>query len=144
MPRRASRIQDPGVLEILEEALARGSLPFPDAFRALRAKYGLTQAQFAKLTGVSLKVIKGVENAEGNATLKSLSRIAGFSGLQVRIVKPGAVVRIVSAAEVEQAQARRRHARLRALSRGDTTLERERKRNALRGSDFKIEPGKMT
>ena len=139
MTKRAPRIADPVLTEVLREALEKGALKLPDACRYMRARGGLTQAQFAARIGVATKVVKALESGKGDPTLESLSRIASSMGLQVGFIRSQAAVRLDGMREHVEREAQARGEELRALKRGRTTLKKRHKTTALRGSDFTIE-----
>lgn len=139
MARRAPRIDDPDLVAALEKALHRGALSLPDACRSMRARDGLTQAQFAARVGVATKVVKELEGGKGSPTLDALNRIAAFFGLQLTFLRPSTVVKLGTAGEYIQRRQKARRAELRALSQGKSSLKKQHARNALRGSDFTID-----
>lgn len=48
-----------------------------------RAILGLTQQDLSDYTGLSLRIIKSVENEQGNPSLDTLERIADILGLEL-------------------------------------------------------------
>lgn len=139
MPRRVSRITDPGLQRGLQDAMNRGALLLPDACRFIRARDGLTQAKLASRAGVALKVVKQLESGKGNPGLESLERLAKVMGMRVRLVRPSAIVRLGAAESHIRRHSAVRRAELRTVRRGKATLRARHARNALRGSDFTIE-----
>jgi transcriptional regulator with XRE-family HTH domain len=137
MPKTAPKIDDPELIENLRDALRRGAMGWADSCRFMRASDGLTQAQFAKKVGVSLKVIKDLESGSGNPTLASLESIARFFGMRVGLVASPVTVQL-GTAEVVRQRERDRSAALRDLKQGKTTSRKLHARNALHGSDFKV------
>ena len=59
---------------ILYDAIDRGELGFPEALRKLRRSVGKTQAEYAKLVGLSSRILKEIEQGRGNPTLKSIRK----------------------------------------------------------------------
>ncbi|MFZ6653893.1 helix-turn-helix transcriptional regulator [Undibacterium sp. TJN19] len=53
----------------------------------MRALSGLTQKEFARHRGVSIRVIKELETGTGNPTIKSINTIAAIFGLEVGLRK---------------------------------------------------------
>lgn len=58
----------------LYDAIDQGALGFPEALRRLRRSIGKTQAQYAKLVGLSPRILKEIEQGRGNPTLKSVRK----------------------------------------------------------------------
>ena len=58
----------------LYAAVDRGELGFPEALRELRRAVGKTQAEYAKLVGLSSRILKEIEQGRGNPTLKSIRK----------------------------------------------------------------------
>ena len=58
----------------LYDAIGRGELGFPEALRELRRSVGKTQAEYAKLSGLSARILKEIEQGLGNPTLKSIRK----------------------------------------------------------------------
>ncbi len=54
-----------------------------EAVTKMRFMSGLTQVEFAKHRGVSLRVIKDIEAGTGNPTVKSLNAIGEIFALEV-------------------------------------------------------------
>jgi transcriptional regulator with XRE-family HTH domain len=144
MPRFARKLEDPALVDALRDALDAGALGLADACRYMRACEGLTQSQFAKRVGVSIKVIKEIEAATGNPTLASLKRVASSMGLDVAFVRPRSTVKVGREVSSVARQAKARQAELRAVKQGKITLEQRHRTNALRGRDFTIELPKLS
>ena len=144
MPRSASKLEDPALVDVLRHALHTGALGLADACRYMRACDGLTQAQFAQRVGVSAKVIKEIEGGKGNPTLASLKRVASSMGLNVAFVRPQATVKLKGGSQRAARQAKLRHAELRAVTQGKLTLKQRHRANALRGRDFTTELPKLS
>jgi DNA-binding transcriptional regulator YiaG len=60
-----------------------GTLSLQDAVKKMRSISGMTQPEFAKHRGVSVRVIKELEAGTGNPTVNSLNQIAGIFALEV-------------------------------------------------------------
>ena len=54
-----------------------------DAVKEMRKVSNLTQPEFADFSGVSVKIIKDIENNKGNPTLKTLRQLGNFFGLEL-------------------------------------------------------------
>ncbi|MFZ2658177.1 MAG: helix-turn-helix transcriptional regulator [Victivallales bacterium] len=59
---------------ILYDAIDQGELGFPEALRKLRRSVGKTQSEYAKLVGLSSRILKEIEQGRGNPTLKSIRK----------------------------------------------------------------------
>ncbi len=59
----------------LYEAIARGEISIPDAVRKMRKIAGRTQAEYARLVGVSPRILIELERGIGNPTVKTLTKI---------------------------------------------------------------------
>jgi len=68
--------------------LAAGELSLREAVRLMRLGAGMTQQEYARLTGVNLKVLAGIERGEGNPRLDTLEKLARPYGLMVSFVRP--------------------------------------------------------
>ena len=62
-----------------------GSLP--NTIRKMRKVTGLTQPEYARLVGISPRVLIDLERGVGNATLKTLEKIALPFGLHIGLTK---------------------------------------------------------
>jgi transcriptional regulator with XRE-family HTH domain len=144
MARSAPRLGDRALVDVLRNALNEGALGLSDACRYLRARKGVTQAEFAARVGVALKVIKQLESGTGNPTLASLQRIALSAGLTVTFVQPRATVKLGGMQKHTEDQAKSRQAELRAVTQHANTLKKRHTANALRGRDFTIELPKLS
>jgi len=71
------------------EDLDEGRLTsLPDTVRRMRKSIGLTQIEYAKLTGVAPRVLIDLERgADSNPTLKTLEKLAAPFGLRVGLVR---------------------------------------------------------
>lgn len=89
------------------ERIQRDDISVAEAVKSMRRISLLTQAEFAKHRGVSLRVLKEIEAGTANPTLETLNRIGGIFGLRVGFVatpktcrsgrtnKPGQTIRAV-------------------------------------------------
>lgn len=73
---RAERIQ-------FYEDIEAGKLSLQDALKKMRSISGMTQPEFAKHRGVSVRVIREIESGAGNPTINSLNQIAQIFALEV-------------------------------------------------------------
>lgn len=137
MPRRAPKIDDAELIDLFRDALRRGAMDWADSCRVMRACEGLTQSEFAEKVGVSLSVIKAIEDRTGNPTLATLNRIARSAGLRVGLVSAEPTVRLGTEEIVRQREAERIEI-LSALKQGRITPEELYAKNALRA-----EPGEL-
>jgi transcriptional regulator with XRE-family HTH domain len=71
----------------LYEAIERGELRFPEALRRLRRSVGKTQAEYAALVGLSVRIFKEIEQGRGNPTLKSLRKALKPFGLEITVYR---------------------------------------------------------
>jgi DNA-binding XRE family transcriptional regulator len=69
------------------EAVSRGELTLQQAVKQMRALSRLTQQEFAKHRGVSVKVIKELEHGTGNPTLNTLNQIGDIFGLEIAFIR---------------------------------------------------------
>lgn len=67
----------------LYEAIARGDISIPEAVRTMRKIAGRTQAEYARLVGISPRILIELERGIGNPTLKTLAKILAPFDLQV-------------------------------------------------------------
>ena len=127
------------VHESLAAALQDGSLSVADGCRAIRALHGLSQAQLAELSGLSIKVVKSLESGKGNPRLSSLQALARVAGLKIAFVQPAMSVGLFKPSERVADESRRREADYAAVASGRQS-ERERDAsNALRIGEVHVE-----
>ena len=69
----------------LYERIKLGDLELPDAVRMMRGIAGKTQAEYAKLVGISPRVLIDFERGVGNPTLRSLMRMLEPFGLDLTV-----------------------------------------------------------
>jgi DNA-binding XRE family transcriptional regulator len=67
----------------LYDELHAGALDLREASRRMRRIIGLSQADYARLVGLSPRVLIDFERGVGNPTLKSLERIGKPFGLEI-------------------------------------------------------------
>jgi len=68
--------------------LENGNLgPLPDTIRKMRKITGLAQPEYARLVGVSPRVLIDLERGVGNPTLKTLEKIISPFGLRIGLTK---------------------------------------------------------
>ena len=75
------------VRETIADRLAAGELTLGEAVKLMRLAVGMTQAQYAKMVGVDIRVLIAVEKNQGNPRLDSLEKIARPYGLAVSLIK---------------------------------------------------------
>lgn len=61
-------------------------LPFPKCIREMRTAIGLSQADFAKMTGLTIRMVAEIEKGRANPTLETILRLASPFGLQVGLI----------------------------------------------------------
>ena len=61
--------------------------PLPDTIRKMRKITGLTQPEYARLVGISPRVLIDFERGVGNPTLKTLEKIISPFGLRIGLIK---------------------------------------------------------
>ncbi len=59
----------------------------PNTIRKMRKVTGLTQPEYARLVGISHRVLIDLERGVGNPTLKTLEKIASPFGLHIGLTK---------------------------------------------------------
>ncbi|KSV67499.1 transcriptional regulator, y4mF family [compost metagenome] len=74
----------------LRERAASGELRFPDGVVEIRKSLGLTQEQFATLTGITKRQVAEIETGKANPTVETLQRIGSLFGFSVGFVPRGA------------------------------------------------------
>lgn len=75
------------ILTQVEQGVARGDLPLGEGLQRLRKEIaGLNQKDFAKLTGVSLRTLAGIESGQANPTLETINQLFSLFGLRVGLV----------------------------------------------------------
>ena len=89
-PRNIRKLSDEdkrNVRETIADRLAAGEVTLGEAVRLMRLAVGMTQANYAKMVGVDIRVLIAVEKGHGNPRLDSLEKIARPYGLAVSLVK---------------------------------------------------------
>lgn len=87
-----ARWKKPSIEEIsegrirLREKAAAGELRFPAAVVEIRKSLGLTQEQFAAITGNTKRQILEIETGKANPTVETLERIAQLFGFTLGFV----------------------------------------------------------
>ena len=56
-----------------------------ETLKKRRKFLGLTQVQFAELSGVSLRAVKAVENGKGNPTFQTLTKLAEVLDMELNL-----------------------------------------------------------
>lgn len=67
----------------LYERIAAGTVSIPEAVKTMRKIAGRTQAEYARLIGVSPRILIELERGIGNPTLKTLAKIVAPFDLEV-------------------------------------------------------------
>lgn len=70
----------------LRERAAAGELRFPEAVVEIRKSLGLTQEQFAAITGNTKRQVLEIETGKANPTVETLERIAQLFGFTLGFV----------------------------------------------------------
>ncbi|MEI6703940.1 MAG: helix-turn-helix transcriptional regulator [Deltaproteobacteria bacterium] len=70
----------------ITERLAGGEYTLGEAVRIMRLAAGLTQKQYATMTGVDIRVLAGIERGEGNPRLDTLEKLAQPYGFVVSFI----------------------------------------------------------
>jgi DNA-binding XRE family transcriptional regulator len=76
------------VKESLTEQLACGAITLGEGVRLMRLAAGMTQAQYAEMAGVDLRIVAAIEKGNGNPRLDTLRKLGRPYGLCVSFVKP--------------------------------------------------------
>jgi putative transcriptional regulator len=72
--------------QILAARARAGALRFPAAIVEIRKSFGMTQTEFAKLTGLTRRQIAEMEAGAANPTLETMERAARLFGFTVGFV----------------------------------------------------------
>ncbi|QKC82143.1 MULTISPECIES: helix-turn-helix transcriptional regulator [Mesorhizobium] len=88
MPRwkKPSKAEISTLRALLREKAEAGELRFPDAVAEIRRSLGLTQEQFAEITGTTKRQVAEIETGKANPTVETLQRIAGLFGFSLGFV----------------------------------------------------------
>jgi len=85
MTRRSRSLEEVNALrKNFYERIDLGNPTIPDAVRAMRAIFDMTQAEFAAHRRVSEQTVQDLELGRGQADVESLNRIASIFGLQAQ------------------------------------------------------------
>lgn len=86
----ANSKEQPSRREILiqvERGVASGDLQLGEGLQRLRKEISeLNQKDFAKLSGVSLRTLAGIESGQANPTLETINQLFSLFGLRVGLV----------------------------------------------------------
>jgi|TARA_B110000211_G_C14073039_1_gene550779 transcriptional regulator with XRE-family HTH domain len=75
------------ILTQVEQGVARGDLQLGEGLQRLRKEIsGLNQKDFAKLSGISLRTLAGIESGQANPTLETINQLFSLFGLRVGLV----------------------------------------------------------
>ena len=87
--------------EYLPEELASGTVTLGEGVRRMRLAAGMTQAQYAEMVGIDLRILAAIEKDKGNPRLDTLQKLGKPYGLTVSFVKPqsGGIINSVPAEE---------------------------------------------
>lgn len=58
-------------------------MKYSNLIKERRSVLGLTQQDLSDYTGLSVRIIKSIENDKGNPSLKTLEKIADVLGLEI-------------------------------------------------------------
>ena len=88
MPRwkKPSKAESSTLRSGLREKAEAGELRFPDAVLEIRRSLGLTQEQFAEITGTTKRQVAEIETGKANPTVETLQRIASLFGFSLGFV----------------------------------------------------------
>lgn len=75
------------VKETIAEKLASGAITMGEGVRLMRLSVGMTQAQYAEMAGVDIRILAAIEKGEGNPRLDTLQKLATPYGFAVSFVK---------------------------------------------------------
>jgi transcriptional regulator with XRE-family HTH domain len=92
----------------LYERVKQGNLDLADAVRLMRRVADKTQAEYAKLVGVSPRVLIDFERGVGNPTVRTLRRMLDPFGLELTVRRRGPGDPLESARATRKTSARSR------------------------------------
>ena len=75
------------VKETIAEQLASGAITMGEGIRLMRLSVGMTQAQYAEMAGVDIRILAAIEKGEGNPRLDTLQKLAKPYGFTISFVK---------------------------------------------------------
>ncbi len=84
-PREKALAKREGLRRELYERVQRGDIALVEAVRLMRRIAGKSQAAYAKLVGVSPRVLIDFERGVGNPTVRTLRRILEPFGLELGV-----------------------------------------------------------
>jgi DNA-binding XRE family transcriptional regulator len=76
----------------VDEVLANPQWTLAQAFAHLKRAMRLTTAEYAKLSGVSLRTLQDIEGGRSEGTVVTMNKIFGVLGLKLGVVQVGADV----------------------------------------------------
>lgn len=82
---KASKERRKALRDELYARIASGDIGLVEAVKALRKVTGRTQAEYAKLVGVSPRILMALERGVGNPTIRTLARILAPFDLEVGV-----------------------------------------------------------
>ena len=75
------------ILTQVEQGIANGELQLGEGLQHLRKEIsGLNQKDFAKLCGVSLRTLAGIESGQANPTFDTINQVFSLFGLKIGLV----------------------------------------------------------
>lgn len=83
--RRLEKDRRAALREELYERIDRGDVTLTEALKMMRRIAGLTQPEYARLVGVSARVLIEFERGIGNPTVKTLERIFAPFGVELTL-----------------------------------------------------------
>lgn len=88
MPRRKPLTMDESfdARRELLEAAEHGRLPWSKGVRVIRKSLGMTQAEFARAFGLTVRQVSELETGSANPTVGTLARLAGPLGLTIGLI----------------------------------------------------------
>ena len=96
IPGNVRRISDEDKKDVkskIADQLASGAVTLGEGLRLMRLSVGMSQAQYAEMVGVDLRVLAAVEKGEGNPRYDTLQKMGRPFGLTVSFVKQTADTR---------------------------------------------------
>lgn len=75
------------ILTQVEQGIANGDFQLGEGLQRLRKEIsGLNQKDFAKLCGVSLRTLAGIESGQANPTFDTINQVFSLFGLKIGLV----------------------------------------------------------
>jgi putative transcriptional regulator len=90
IPANVRKLADEDRKEVKEKVsaqLASGAISLGEGVRLMRLAVGMSQAQYAEMAGVDLRILAAVEKGLGNPRLDTLQKLGKPYGLSVSFVK---------------------------------------------------------